>query len=89
MGTTYRFRNYQVTADETAMPAFQAVCVADKVSSDAEGDDKVTDCGEDSGDQPDEAALAKWMAEHTRDTGHDRFRGARWDYVKVEAGSWQ
>ncbi|WP_369199010.1 DUF7848 domain-containing protein [Streptomyces djakartensis] len=76
---TYRFRNYSVTADDTAMSAYQAVCVT--------GDD--ADCGEDSGDQPDEAALTKWMAEHTRDTGHERFRQARWDYVTVRPTTWQ
>lgn len=79
MGTTYRFRNYRVSADETAMPAYQAVCVT--------GED--TDCGADSQDQPDEAALTRWMAEHTRDTGHGRFRRAHWDYATVETGSWQ
>ncbi|WP_328484843.1 hypothetical protein OHS71_41185 (plasmid) [Streptomyces sp. NBC_00377] len=76
---TFRFREYGVTTDETAMPAYQAVCVT--------GED--ADCGADSQDQPDEEALTKWMAEHTRDTGHRRFRAAPWVYVMVEAGSWQ
>ncbi|WP_335939935.1 DUF7848 domain-containing protein [Streptomyces sp. PTD5-9] len=76
---TYRFRQYGVTPDELAEPVFQAVCVS--------GEE--TDCGADSGDQGDEAALARWMAEHTRDTGHERFRAAPWSYVMVKAGAWQ
>ncbi|MFI9005515.1 hypothetical protein [Streptomyces sp. NPDC053541] len=46
------------------------------------------DCGADSGDRPDGTALARWMAEHTRDTGHDRFRVASWSYAVVKAGAW-
>ncbi|MFD9151946.1 DUF7848 domain-containing protein [Streptomyces albidoflavus] len=76
---TYRFRQYVVTPDELAEPAFQAVCVSGEQ----------TDCGADSGDQEDEEALTRWMTEHTRDTGHGRFRVAPWSYVMVEAGTWQ
>ncbi len=76
---TYRFRQYGVTPDELAEPVFQAVCVS--------GDE--TDCGADSGDQEDEETLTGWMAEHTRDSGHDRFRVAPWSYVMVKAGAWQ
>ncbi|MGN9821911.1 DUF7848 domain-containing protein [Streptomyces sp. SD11] len=79
MSKTYRFRNYEVVADETAMPSVQAVCV---VGEDA-------DCGADSSEQPDETALSRWMTEHTAATGHDRFRRAQWDYVMVKARSWQ
>ncbi|MER7817413.1 hypothetical protein [Streptomyces sp. NPDC096153] len=63
---TYRLRNYRVTPDETALPSYQAVCVSGEEA----------DCGADSTDQPDEEALTRWMAEHTRDTGHDRFKRA-------------
>jgi hypothetical protein len=76
---TFRFREYAITPDDTALPAYQAVCVA--------GD--TADCGADSGDQPSETELGRWIAEHTRDTGHTRFRRARWDYAQVEPGAWQ
>lgn len=76
---TFRFREYGVTPDESAAPAYQAVCVTGEEA----------DCGADSKDQPDEKALTRWMAEHTSSTGHDRFRRARWDYAMVEPGSWQ
>lgn len=76
---TYRFREYGITPDPLGVPDHQAVCVS--------GDE--TDCGADSEAQPDGEALARWMAEHTRDTGHLRFRVAQWGYALVEAGTWQ
>ncbi|MYT25958.1 hypothetical protein GTW69_37780 [Streptomyces sp. SID7760] len=76
---TYRLREYAVSADESSAPAYQAVCVS--------GEE--VDCGADSADQPDEEELVRWMAQHARDTGHDRFRRARWDYATVEPGAWR
>lgn len=78
MRGAYRFREYGVAPDELAETAVQAVCVS--------GEEE--DCGADSGDRPDGAALTRWMAEHTRDTGHRRFRVASWSYAVVKAGAW-
>ncbi|MDX3165999.1 hypothetical protein PV516_19615 [Streptomyces scabiei] len=85
MTAVYRMRDYDVTSqpgvssDELAMPEYQAVCVS--------GDD--ADCGQTSGDvgSPDE--VGRWMAAHTRDTGHHRYRHAYWVYVTVSPGAWQ
>ncbi|MEU7153834.1 hypothetical protein AB0B15_38340 [Streptomyces sp. NPDC045456] len=81
MGNTvcYRFRNYTITADKAMLPRYQAVCVT--------GDD--ADCGADSGSQPSPADVERWIAEHTRDTGHDLYRRAPWEYVRATAGAWQ
>ncbi|MEU0389231.1 DUF7848 domain-containing protein [Streptomyces chartreusis] len=87
---TFRFRKFDVTqepgsaaqpgitADETAMPEYEAVCVT--------GDDK--DCGAASGPLEGADELARWMAEHTRDTGHSRYRRAYCEYALVEPGAW-
>jgi hypothetical protein len=87
---TFRFRMFEVTqesgtpqpsgitTDESAMPEYEAVCVS--------GDE--TDCGEGSGPLEDADELARWMAEHTRDTGHQRYRRAYCEYALVEPGAW-
>ncbi|HEY0690707.1 MAG TPA: hypothetical protein VGD71_16905 [Kribbella sp.] len=79
MRSTYRFREYEITPDPLGVPDHQAVCVS--------GDD--TECGADSETQPEGEALGRWMAEHTRDTGHLRFRVAQWGYALMKAGAWQ
>lgn len=75
----YRLRNYKITPAKTMMPAHQAVCVT--------GED--ADCGADSGDKACAADVERWIAEHTRDTGHGFYRLAQWDYVQTEPGAWQ
>ncbi|EST17968.1 MULTISPECIES: DUF7848 domain-containing protein [Streptomyces] len=76
---TYRFREHKITPDPLGVPEHQAVCVS--------GDE--TECGADSGLLPDGKELARWMAEHTRDTGHLRFRAAQWGYALMEPGAWK
>ncbi|MFJ9901224.1 hypothetical protein ACIQPR_48795 [Streptomyces sp. NPDC091280] len=81
---TFRFRQFEistqsgVTADESAEPEFEAVCVS--------GDEK--ECGEESGLLADAEHLDRWMAEHTRDTGHRRYRRTYGEYATVEPGAW-
>lgn len=85
MKARFRFREYDVTSqpgvnsDELATPEYQAVCVA--------GDE--ADCGQTSGEVGGADEVARWMAAHTRDTGHQRYRHAYWVYVTVEPGAWQ
>ncbi|NGN68437.1 hypothetical protein G5C51_31640 [Streptomyces sp. A7024] len=67
-----------ITADQAAEAEYEAVCVS--------GDEE--DCGEASGPLTDADALTRWMAEHTRDTGHQRFRRAYCEYAHVEPGAW-
>ncbi|GHH56187.1 DUF7848 domain-containing protein [Streptomyces candidus] len=83
MKATYRFRDYGITPDLLGLPDHQAVCVS--------GDDSEcgTECGADSGLLQDGDALTRWMAKHTRDTGHRRFRAAQWGYALVEPGAWK
>ncbi|WND40574.1 hypothetical protein RI578_40500 (plasmid) [Streptomyces sp. BB1-1-1] len=87
---TFRLRAFEISpaartsgqagaaADELAHPEFEAVCVS--------GDEE--DCGEKSGPLPDADHLDTWMAEHTRDTGHRRYRRAYCEYATVEPGAW-
>ncbi len=87
---TFRFRQFEVfqeagtpgqsgvTVDESAEAEFEAVCVS--------GDEE--DCGEASGPLADAERLDTWMAEHTRDSGHQRFRRAYCEYATVEPGAW-
>lgn len=75
----YRFRDYKVTsvtADQTAEPTYEAECVT--------GDD--ADCGATSGVLFTSDDVTRWMACHTRDTGHTRFRRTCSDYALVEPG---
>ena len=86
----FRFRQFEisseagasgqsgVTADELAVPEFEAVCVSGEEA----------DCGEGSGTVPDADALVRWMVEHTRDTDHRRFRRTYGEYAIVEPGAW-
>ncbi|MFJ9427873.1 hypothetical protein [Streptomyces sp. NPDC101249] len=75
----FRLRDYRITADPVTPPTYQAVCVT--------GED--ADCGADSDHQETEATVERWIAKHTRDTGHDFYRRARWDFVKSEPGAWK
>ncbi|WNI19917.1 hypothetical protein [Actinacidiphila sp. ITFR-21] len=75
----FRFQNYTIAADDSALPEFHAVCVT--------GED--ADCGADSGRHASAAELDRWMAEHARDAGHTRFRRSEWTYAEVQPGDWQ
>ncbi|MFI1890476.1 DUF7848 domain-containing protein [Streptomyces jumonjinensis] len=78
---TYRFRNYEISSDPTSPPpAYSAVCVTGEES----------DCGAATSDeQITEDAVAEWIAEHSRDTGHDLYRKKVEGYVRSEPGEWQ
>ena len=69
----YRFVDYVTRQDPTGELSWSAVCVS--------GDE--ADCGESSGEADEETAV-KWMAEHTRDTGHKHYRRTFVDYATVE-----
>jgi hypothetical protein len=75
----FRFREYRVKPDETAAAKLGARCTS--------GDD--AECGEESGNQPNEEALTKWMSEHVAATGHQWFERTWTDSVRVEPGAWQ
>ncbi|OCC09543.1 hypothetical protein [Streptomyces sp. PTY087I2] len=81
MGTskTFRFRNYDIRTDDTAEPTYSAECVT--------GDD--ADCGARSGEEVERDKLNKWIAEHVRDTGHERFRVTTANYAVATPGEWQ
>ncbi|MFB6848214.1 hypothetical protein ACFCXS_25655 [Streptomyces sp. NPDC056373] len=68
----YRFVEYKAVQDPTGELSWSAVCVS--------GDE--ADCGESSGEMDEEKAV-RWMAEHTRDTGHTRFRRTFGDYAII------
>lgn len=70
----YRFVDFKVTRDTTACPVFGAVCVTGEEA----------DCGASSGERVDEEKVTRWIAEHTRDTGHTRYRRTFADYATVE-----
>ncbi|MFJ4974906.1 hypothetical protein ACIP6X_06125 [Streptomyces coeruleorubidus] len=71
--TAYRFVDYVTRQDPTGELSWSAVCVS--------GDE--ADCGAFSGETDEETAV-KWMAEHTRDTEHTRYRRTFVDYATVE-----
>jgi hypothetical protein len=73
-----RFREYPITPDPQAVPTVTAVCVT--------GED--ADCGATSGPRTDRDAVARWMAEHFRDTGHALFDRTTSETLVVEAGPW-
>jgi hypothetical protein len=74
-----RFREYPITPDPHAVPTISAVCVT--------GED--ADCGATSGPMADPDTVARWMAEHFRDTGHTAFEQSATETLHVEAGTWQ
>lgn len=70
----YRFVDYKIQEDKTAERTREAVCVVGDLS----------DCGASSGELVDEETVIQWMAEHTRDSGHARFRRTFTDYATIE-----
>ncbi|MER0445985.1 hypothetical protein ABR738_15690 [Streptomyces sp. Edi4] len=81
MGITrrFRFQNYEIQPDPVGETTYAAECVS--------GDE--ADCGAQSGEKDETAKVAQWIAEHTRDTGHQRYRRTVADYVTAEPGEWQ
>ena len=73
-----RFREYPIAPDPQAIPTISAVCVT--------GED--ADCGATSGHAQSADAVARWMAEHFRDTGHAAFERTTTEPLRVEAGTW-
>jgi hypothetical protein len=71
--TVYRFQPFTIRQDTTALPTYEARCVAGEEA----------DCGASSRQETDPAPVERWMAEHTRDTGHFRFRRVFADYADV------
>ncbi|WP_435897461.1 DUF7848 domain-containing protein [Streptomyces tsukubensis] len=78
---TYRFRDYEISTDPSSpLPAHSAVCVT--------GED--SDCGAATSEEhATEDAVAEWIAEHSRDTGHDLYRKAITEYVRSVPGAWR
>ncbi|MFK8850197.1 hypothetical protein [Streptomyces sp. Ac-502] len=70
---TLRFVPFRIEQDRTAEPTYEAVCVS--------GDDK--ECGQSSDEWITPHPVEVWMREHSRDTGHTRFRRAFVDYADV------
>ncbi|MEN8653764.1 hypothetical protein ABCR94_24965 [Streptomyces sp. 21So2-11] len=69
-----RFVPYTIAQDQTAWPEYVARCVS--------GDEK--ECGAESGSKSDPADVEKWMTNHTRGTGHLRYRRTFADYAVFE-----
>lgn len=59
----FRFGEFEIVQNPDEAPTFGAVCVAD-----------LQECYEYSGNVGDTETMHKWIAEHTRDTGHQDFR---------------
>ncbi|MGV9340589.1 DUF7848 domain-containing protein [Streptomyces sp. NPDC003688] len=76
---TYRFRNYAIRSDDTALPTYAAECVT--------GEEE--DCGAHSGEEGDTTQVDRWIAEHVRDTGHQRFKRTAATYAVAEPEAWQ
>ena len=81
MGTTktFRFRNYDIHPDPTAETTYAAECVTGEEA----------DCGAQSGDEIDVTKVDRWIAEHVRDTEHERFRRTVAHYVTATPGEWE
>ncbi|AEW92749.1 MULTISPECIES: DUF7848 domain-containing protein [Streptomycetaceae] len=81
MGTTktFRFRNYDIHPDTTAETTYAAECVTGEEA----------DCGAQSGEEVEAAKVDRWIAEHVRNTGHQRFRRTVASFVTAEPGAWQ
>lgn len=76
---TFRFRNYDIHPDPTAVTTCAAECVTGEEA----------DCGAQSGDEFETDKVDQWIAKHVRDTGHQRFRRTAADYATAEPGEWQ
>lgn len=68
-----RFVPFRIGQDRTAEPVYEAVRVS--------GDDK--ECGQSSDEWITPHPVEVWMREHSRDTGHTRFRRAFVDCADV------
>ncbi|MFI5746550.1 hypothetical protein ACIBBE_11515 [Streptomyces sp. NPDC051644] len=81
MGITrrFRFQNYEIQPDPVGETTYAAECVS--------GDE--ADCGAQSGEKGETSNVAQWIAEHARDTGHQRYRRTVADYATAEPGEWQ
>jgi hypothetical protein len=67
----FRFINYKIARDPDGEVTYQARCVS--------GDKE--DCGAESKVLGCEQAVSDWMAEHTSETGHERFERTFTDYA--------
>ncbi|MFH8403574.1 hypothetical protein ACH4FX_02205 [Streptomyces sp. NPDC018019] len=71
----FRFVPFTITQDASAEPTYEAVCVS--------GEEK--ECGAASDEWLTPHPVEVWMREHTKDTGHRRYRRNFQDYAEVEA----
>ncbi|MEU7224491.1 hypothetical protein [Streptomyces chrestomyceticus] len=71
----FRYVPFTITQDPTAEPTYEAECVS--------GEEK--ECGEKSDEWLTPHPVEVWMREHTKNTGHRRFRRSFQDYAQMEA----
>ncbi|MFE4373912.1 hypothetical protein ACFRMN_37915 [Streptomyces sp. NPDC056835] len=76
---SFRFRNYEIRSDSLSEATYAATCVS--------GDE--ADCGAQSAEEVETNKVERWIAEHVRDTGHQRYRRTMADYVTAEPGAWR
>lgn len=69
----FRFVDYVTRLDPAGEQVWQAMCVS--------GEDK--DCGAKSPEVGSEEAGNDWMADHAKETGHDRFKRLYADFALV------
>ncbi|MGW3950945.1 DUF7848 domain-containing protein [Streptomyces sp. NPDC004752] len=75
MRSVLRYVDYVAKPDPVGEQTWQAECVTDV------GD---KDCGVKSPELGREQAVVDWMAEHTKETGHERFKRIYEDYALVK-----
>ncbi|MEU7150706.1 hypothetical protein AB0B15_22110 [Streptomyces sp. NPDC045456] len=79
----FRYVPFTIRQDPTAEPTYEAVCVS--------GEEK--ECGEKSDEWLTPHPVEVWMREHSKETGHRRYRRNFQDYAAVEAelpaGPWK
>ncbi|GAA3191188.1 MULTISPECIES: hypothetical protein [Streptomyces] len=71
--TAYRFVPFTIKQDLAAEPTYSAFCVS--------GDEK--ECEQSSDEWLTPHPVEVWMREHTRETGHSRYRREFVDYAEV------
>jgi hypothetical protein len=76
---TYRFRNYDIREDLMTETTYAAECIS--------GDE--ADCGAQSSDEIETVKVERWIAEHVRDTGHERLKRVATTYATAAPGEWQ
>jgi len=69
-----RYVDYKIVTDPAGERTWKARCVS--------GDE--ADCGAESMVFGGDHAPTKWMAEHTKETGHERFKRIYEDYALVQ-----